>query len=200
MSDMIELRRGVRVGLLILALLPAASTQPKTPPAEPRLASPQVLFKDLFAAVQTDAIYQDGKTFVDAVPKAAPAEILAQYHAERPGSPAALKHFTDEHFEIPGQATSAPSPPEQVSITNHIDLLWDQLTRRTPEVPRYSSALPLPKPYVVPGGRFREIYYWDSYFTMLGLAESGRQDLLANMVRDFAYLIDTYGHVPNGAR
>jgi alpha,alpha-trehalase len=53
---------------------------------------------------------------------------------------------------------------------------------------------------VVPGGRFREIYYWDSYFTMLGLAESGRRDLLEDMVRDFAYLIDTYGHVPNGAR
>jgi alpha,alpha-trehalase len=44
------------------------------------------------------------------------------------------------------------------------------------------------------------MYYWDSYFTMLGLAESGRQDLVEGMVRDFAYLIDTFGHVPNGAR
>jgi alpha,alpha-trehalase len=58
----------------------------------------------------------------------------------------------------------------------------------------------MPAPYVVPGGRFREMYYWDSYFTMLGLATSGRHDLVNGMVRDFAYLIDTYGHVPNGAR
>src|SRR6266481_5937072 len=58
----------------------------------------------------------------------------------------------------------------------------------------------MPDPYVVPGGRFREMYYWDSYFTMLGLATSGRHDLVDGMVRDFAYLIDTYGHVPNGAR
>jgi alpha,alpha-trehalase len=36
-----------------------------------------------------------------------------------------------------------------------------------------SSLLALPNPYMVPGGRFREIYYWDSYFTMLGLKESG---------------------------
>ena len=36
---------------------------------------------------------------------------------------------------------------------------------------KWDSLLPLPKPYVVPGGRFREVYYWDSYFTMLGLAE-----------------------------
>jgi alpha,alpha-trehalase len=60
--------------------------------------------------------------------------------------------------------------------------------------------LPMPRPYVVPGGRFREMYYWDSYFTMLGLAQSGRDDLVEDMVHDFAYLIDTYGHVPNGAR
>ncbi len=66
--------------------------------------------------------------------------------------------------------------------------------------PRYSSALPLPEPYVVPGGRFRELYYWDSYFTMLGLAQSGRQDLVQDMISDFGWLIDRYGHIPNGTR
>ena len=40
-------------------------------------------------------------------------------------------------------------------------------------------------PYVVPGGRFSEIYYWDSYFTMLGLEESGRHDLALD-ARNFA--------------
>jgi alpha,alpha-trehalase len=194
-------RRGVQAGFLLWALLPAASTQPKVPPlAEPHLASPQVLFKDLFVAVQSEALYEDGKTFVDAVPKAAPDDILNQYHAAHPGTPQALEQFVAEHFALPAQAASVPSPPETVSITTHIDRLWDQLTRQTPVAPRYSSALPLPQPYVVPGGRFREIYYWDSYFTMLGLAESGRQDLLTNMVRDFAFLLDTYGHIPNGAR
>ena len=194
------LSRGERVLLVLLALLPAASTQPKVPRAEPHLGPPQVLFKDLFVAVQTSAIYGDGKTFVDAVPHAAPQVILNEYHASLPSSPDALKRFTDAHFSLPAQVAPAPSPPEQVSIVTHIDRLWDPLTRRTPVVPPYSSALPIPRPYVVPGGRFREIYYWDSYFTMLGLAESGRQDLLADMVRDFAYLIDTYGHIPNGAR
>jgi alpha,alpha-trehalase len=191
----------VRAGLVLLALLPAASTQPKVPPpAGPRLASPQVLFKDLFVAVQTGSLYEDGKTFVDAIPKSAPADILNQYHAARPASAEALERFVAEHFVLPAQAASVPSPPEKVSIVTHIDRLWDQLTRKTPVASPYSSALPIPRPYVVPGGRVREIYYWDSYFTMLGLAESGRQDLLADMVRDFAYLLDTYGHIPNGAR
>jgi alpha,alpha-trehalase len=53
---------------------------------------------------------------------------------------------------------------------------------------------------MVPGGRFREIYYWDSYFTMLGLQESKETELMENMVRNFAYLINTYGHIPNGNR
>jgi alpha,alpha-trehalase len=74
------------------------------------------------------------------------------------------------------------------------------LTRDEPIVAPYSSLLPLPRPYVVPGGRFRELYYWDSYFVMLGLAESGRRDLLEDMATNFANLIDTYGHAPNGTR
>ena len=69
----------------------------------------------------------------------------------------------------------------------------------TEPTPR-SSLLPLPYPYVVPGGRFNEIYYWDSYFTMLGLEESGRRNMALNMVRNFGGLIMRYGHIPNGNR
>ena len=50
------------------------------------------------------------------------------------------------------------------------------------------------------GRTFREVYYWDSYFTMLGLAESGHWDKVADMVANFAHEIDTYGHIPNGNR
>ena len=144
-----------------------------------------MLFKDLFIAVQSAQIYSDGKAFADAVPKAAPDEILKQYHAERPDSPAALKQFVEAHFILPSEVGAAPSPPDRVSIVAHIDGLWDELTRTTTSAPPYSSLLPLPQPYVVPGGRFREMYYWDSYFTMLGLAESGRRDLVTDMVARF---------------
>ncbi len=74
------------------------------------------------------------------------------------------------------------------------------LTRSTVEVEKWDSLLPLPKPYVVPGGRFREVYYWDSYFTMLGLAESGHWDKVEDMVANFAAEIDAWGHIPNGNR
>jgi alpha,alpha-trehalase len=185
---------------LILILPSIATTQPASAPLAGYPEPPQELFRELFVAVQSAAIYADGKDFADAVPKAAPDAILAQYRASQPGSPLALREFVDAHFVLPGAASAAASVPRPESITAHIDGLWDSLTRSTTSVPPYASLLPLPRPYVVPGGRFREIYYWDSYFTMLGLDQSGRRDLMQDMVRDFAYLIDTYGHVPNGTR
>jgi alpha,alpha-trehalase len=185
---------------LLWALLPIVATQTAMAQETGYPDSPQQLFGDLFAAVQTAQLYADGKAFPDAVPTAAPQEIMVQYRALHPDSPQALRRFVEAHFILPREVTDAPLAPEHVSIAEHIDRLWDPLTRRTTSVPPYSSLLPVPRPYVVPGGRFREIYYWDSYFTMLGLVQSGRRDLVEDMVGDFAYFIDTYGHVPNGAR
>jgi len=146
------------------------------------------------------ALYGDGKTFVDAVPRSPPEAILAEYRTAQPATPAALERFVAAHFSLPGEEGSVVAPSAQRTLTEHIDALWSVLTRASPGAPRGSSLLPLPKPYVVPGGRFREIYYWDSYFTMLGLRESRRTDLIEDMVEDFAHLIDTYGHIPNGTR
>jgi alpha,alpha-trehalase len=165
-----------------------------------RPAPPQILFGDLYADVELNRIFPDSKEFADATPKSPPDDILALYRAEKPLAPEALERFVIAHFDLPAavavpRAAAAPAPLRQ-----HIDDLWPVLTRYTPTAPPYSSLLPLPRPYVVPGGRFRELYYWDSYFTMLGLAESGRADLLADMVQNFAALIDAYGRIPNGTR
>lgn len=70
------------------------------------------------------------------------------------------------------------------------------LTREPQDHIPWSSLLALPQSYIVPGGRFSETYYWDSYFTMLGLAESGREDLLKCMADNFARMIENYGHIP----
>src|SRR5207237_489082 len=49
-------------------------------------------------------------------------------------------------------------------------------------------------------GRFVEVGYWDWYFSMLGLVQSGRTDLVKSMLDNFAYLITQIGHIPNGNR
>jgi len=188
------------VGLALFLSLPSAALRPEPPPAAASPLSPQELFKELYSAVQMARLFGDSKTFADATPTSAPQEILARYREERPESAEAMKAFVLGHFALPPEPSIAAVPGEREELTLHIDALWGQLSRSATSAPPFSSLLSLPEPFVVPGGRFRELYYWDSYFTMLGLAQSGRRDLLESMVRDFAALIDTYGHVPNGTR
>ena len=58
----------------------------------------------------------------------------------------------------------------------------------------------LPKPYVVPGGMFNEMYGWDSYFIIRGLIEDGRLNLARDIVDNFFFEIDHYGAVLNANR
>ena len=160
---------------------------------------PDQAYPELFLAVQQNNLFTDQKHFVDALPKRAPADIRAAFLAQKDQPGFDLKAFVSANFEESGTADVQPPKPG-ADLPTHINDLWPVLSRHYEQVPAYSSLLPLPKPFVVPGGRFREMYYWDSYFTMLGLAESGRTAQVRDMADNFAYLIDTYGHIPNGNR
>ena len=162
--------------------------------------SPDILLGPLFNDVQSAKLFPDQKTFADAVPKSDPLMILADYRMQHTQSSFNLRHFVEMNFTLPAEGEKYV-PPAGQSLREHIDDLWPVLTRTTDKASnKWDSLLPLPKPYVVPGGRFREVYYWDSYFTMLGLAESDHWDKISDMVDNFAYEIDTFGHIPNGNR
>lgn len=175
--------------------LPASADDSQQPLPQP----PDVLLGPLFTDVQTAKLFPDQKTFADAVPKFDPLMILADYRMQRNQSGFDLRHFVNANFVLPKEGEKYV-PPEDQSLREHIDGLWPVLTRTTDSASKWDSLLPLPKPYVVPGGRFREVYYWDSYFTMLGLAESGHWDKVQDMVDNFAHEIDAWGHIPNGNR
>ena len=167
-------------------------------PADP--LSPAQRYAELFEAVQLGRVFDDSKTFVDCIPLGEPDAIMAEYRARHAQADFDLRRFVHDNFRsVQPPPSEYVSDPEQTLVA-HIDALWDVLTRHPREHPPYSSLLPLPCPSVVPGGRFGELYYWDSYFTMQGLAASGRRDLLRAMADNFAWLIDHYGHVPNGNR
>ncbi|MCC4252356.1 MAG: alpha,alpha-trehalase TreF [Pseudomonadota bacterium] len=185
------MRRPVHFAVALAALLCMAQAAPRT--AAPPL-SPQQIYGPLFEAVQGQRIFPDGKTFVDAVPKDDPAVIVEAYRQARPQGQA-LRDFVLRHFSVPGSQA-----PQAQGLRDHIRALWPHLTRPALEPPAGSSALALPAPYVVPGGRFREIYYWDSYFTMLGLQADGQQHLIDSMLVDFESLVARYGFIPNGTR
>lgn len=173
----------------------AGTAVSSAPPYEPSHALGQ-----LFHDVQMARVFPDSKTFVDARPLSAPANVVARYAAER-GTPGFdLRAFVMEHFDLPKAYAGDYKSDRAQSMEEHIQSLWPVLTRVRDIADDRSSLVPLPNAYVVPGGRFREIYYWDSYFTIQGLVESGRLDLVKNMLDNFAHLIRTVGHIPNGNR
>ena len=193
--------------VLVLPLMVAALTQTgyaaENDAGQHLLSSapqpPDIRLGPLFHAVQAAKLYPDQKTFADAVPKSNPTSILADWQMQKKQKNFDLRHFVEANFTLPA-AGEKYVPPSGQSLREHINGLWPVLTRSTQQASQWDSLLPLPKPYVVPGGRFREVYYWDSYFTMLGLAESGHWDRVQDMVENFAHELDTYGHIPNGNR
>jgi alpha,alpha-trehalase len=173
----------------------AAATVPP-----PDTQTPADRYEELFVDVQRQGVFADSKTFVDCAPRDEPAAILHRYRARRHMPGFDLARFVQECFGAPLSAGADYVPQRGRSLAEHIDLLWPSLIREPLLHPPRGSLLPLPHCYVVPGGRFVEMYYWDSYFTMLGLAESGLPDMVHCMTDNFAHLIDTYGCVPNGTR
>ncbi len=161
---------------------------------------PDEIYAELFDAVQSSHVFPDSKSFPDATPRVDPASILKSYRDSAHEDGFDLESFIKSNFDLPEDDTESLKSDVQRPVREQIDLLWDALTRAADKQDPNSSLIALPHPYVVPGGRFREIYYWDSYFTMLGLATSGRVSLVKNMVDNFAYLIDQVGFIPNGNR
>tara|TARA_B100000953_G_scaffold272343_1_gene243752 strand:- start:1866 stop:3440 length:1575 start_codon:yes stop_codon:yes gene_type:complete len=164
---------------------------------EINILPPAELYGNLFYDVQTRAIFEDSKTFVDATPKYSVGLIRQRYDMLEDTTDTGMKTFLDQHFSIPEADLDFKS--DSLPIGMHIKSLWEVLKR--PANDSISGTLiPLPNDYIVPGGRFREVYYWDSYFTMLGLQVDGENDVIRNMVENFAFLIDKLGFIPNGNR
>lgn len=194
-------------GALCGALVLSACQQPpqaatKAAPAVPvgaDLYKPDTAFPELFAAVQTQMIFADSKTFVDATPKQNPVEIAALYQAQKNKPDFALKAFVEQHFDLP-PPLPVTKVTQETDMQQHLRNHWVNLVRSSQKTASRSTLIDLPHPFVVPGGRFREMFYWDTYFTMLGLMRSGQDELVKGMLDNFAHLIDTYGYIPNGNR
>ncbi len=181
----------VALGLVLVGSLPGRAN------ADPAPASPSQLFGALYAEVEVSGLFPDSKTFADAVARREPEQILSDYRSGM--SRSELHAFVLQNFVLPVD-TEGALPAAEPDIAAHIASLWPVLARAPLTAEPNSSHLSLAYPYLVPGGRFREVYYWDSYFSMLGLIRDERMDIAQGLVANFADLIERYGHVPNGAR
>ena len=179
---------------------------------------------ELLRAVQLGRLFPDSKEFVD-MPLAAPAEEISRaFEAcgggeKPPPGREALHRFIADHFhpagsdleraeladwraEPQGFLPSVSGEPRELALGLHA--LWRDLGRRTCSSlaanPERHSLLYLPHPTVVPGGRFRETYYWDSLWIVQGLLVSCMPHTAVGIVENLLHLLRAHGRVPNGGR
>jgi alpha,alpha-trehalase len=101
----------------------------------------------------------------------------------------------------------APTPLQLQRLSSHCKVEVAHLPHRIKHLGDVKGSeisrpglLYLPNRYVVPGGRFNEMFGWDSYFIILGLLRDGRVELAKGMVENFFYEIENYGAVLNANR
>ena len=177
----------------------------------------------LLRDVQLAAPFDDSKTFVD-LPTIRPvSEVIAAYNnlAQPLRNDSSLQTFLRENFGQVGTELSAINStlvtnatfldhvksPIVADFVKQIIALWPSLTRNVTSTGVLcdgcdSSFIPPKRPFVVAGGRFREAYYWDSFFILEGLLRTkGNYTQIAyNTIENFLDFIEEYGFVPNGGR
>ncbi|KAH7159854.1 Six-hairpin glycosidase-like protein [Dactylonectria estremocensis] len=186
--------------------------------------SPVYCHGDILAQVELARPFSDSKTFVD-MPAIKPLSQIQQAFdkLDKPlRNNSALNEFLDTYFGDAGgeleevstdQLKTDPVFLDKVNdtvikqFTQKVIKIWPDLTRRysgdsnnCTECP--NSFLPVNRTFVVAGGRFREPYYWDSYWILEGLLRTGGSftEISKNAIENFLDFVEQFGFVPNGAR
>ena len=176
----------------------------------------------LMAAVQTcePPLFNDSKTFVDCPLLVDPEDALDAFAALGPApSREALAAFVGGYFGPPGSDLVSATPPDWTEtppllqrISNatwrefaaSLNGIWPELYREVSAdvfvAPQRFSLLRRRHGLVLPGGRFRESYYWDSYWIVRGLVLSGMLDTAQGLVQNLLDDVLDFGFVPNGGR
>jgi alpha,alpha-trehalase len=127
----------------------------------------------------------------------ATSAIDPKFHPEPGGRWPVYISAAEDRVRIEAQLRAEISPGD----LRLIDLrTLPELTPQTEEHLPVPGLLYLPQPYVVPGGRFNEMYGWDSYFIVRGLLRDGLVEQAKNVVDDFLYEIRYYGKILNANR
>lgn len=166
----------------------------KSPGSKDTEAGPSSVLGELFEAIALMDIVP-AKDWADAKPRHEVAAIVEAYRDRAPFSATDLLDFVNTWFELPSEVTATC---EGSTVEAHIEETWAALIR--PPLPAQSedSLLPLPHASIAPGGRFRECYYWDTYFTLLGLRD--RPEIVLAAANNCRWQIERYGFVPNANR
>ncbi|XP_067002747.2 trehalase [Anabrus simplex] len=210
----------------IVALLVVAVAGTLVHSLPPSCDSPIYCYGELLYTVQVKPnppFYDDSKKFVDMRMKYSPNEVLQNFEdlKAREGGDIPqeeLLKFVNDNFEdgneleaaVPGDWKESPAvlnriaDPDLRQWAKELNALWKNLTRRVNDdvkqnADRY-SLLYVPNNFIVPGGRFRELYYWDTYWIVRGLLLSEMTSTVKGIIGNFVYMLENYGIIPNGGR
>lgn len=185
--------------------------------------SPIYCHGELLHTVQMSRIFADSKTFVDMSLINSVDKTLENFNAfmkRTHHKPTAndIKVFVYENFVTVGELDQyrpedfVPEPklvkqlmhPSLKDFTKDVVAIWPTLARRTNTDVLYNperfSFIPIYEGFIIPGGRFREIYYWDSLWILKGLLLSDMVSTAKGMIKNLLSLVDRFGFVPCGTR
>lgn len=174
--------------------------------------------------VQLSGIYPDSKTFVDKKLKYPEKEILDKYNAWKkannnqvPSKPDLTKFINDNledgdelEMWVPPDFTDSPSILNRISNPKYkkwayeLNNIWKTLARKikhdVKKNPKRYSLIWVPNGFIIPGGRFRELYYWDTYWIVNGLLLCDMHSTARGIIDNIIMLVKQYGFMPNGGR
>ncbi|MFH4984211.1 hypothetical protein AB6A40_010920 [Gnathostoma spinigerum] len=167
----------------------------------------------ILEAVNLHSIFEDSKTFVDMPMKSDP-KVVKQAFKDRFGNkpvehlkPNELREFLSDNFYPPGSELEEcdlddwiEKPPELLKISDpklrewalELNAIWKSLCRRLKpgSDPSRHSLITMPHEFIVPGGRFREFYYWDTYWITKGLIACEMINTTKKMIANFVSIVD----------
>ncbi|XP_055030831.2 trehalase [Misgurnus anguillicaudatus] len=180
---------------------------------------------EVLKQMQMARLFDDDKYFVDMKLTANPEVVVEAFANLTSGFPnkivpsSELQKFLNVYFEEPGKEFEIWTPTDwhaypkflskisdlkYRSWAEELHRLWKSLGRKirddVRDHPELYSQIYTPHPFIVPGGRFRELYYWDSYWVINGLLLSEMTETARGMILNFMTLVERYGFVPNGGR
>ncbi|CAD8089254.1 unnamed protein product [Paramecium primaurelia] len=171
---------------------------------------------NILHTIQTQKIFNDGKTFVDMTMKKTENEILNAWKNIDIKNKEQVTTFVADNFNEAGSDLESIIPSDYKEKPDYVDNLkvqelkdwsleinkiWLELCKQfKKDIEEFSSILYVPNPFFVPGGRFREFYYWDTMWVIDGLIISKMFDSAIKMQENFIYIINKLGYIPNGAR
>ncbi len=106
--------------------------------------------------------------------------------------------MSDIALPAPSRPAADDATPD--AVRSFIVAHWEDTVRFSPEDD--GTLIGLPYPYTIPTRKnvFQELYYWDTYFTCVGLLATGHDELAINNARNLLAEVQRFGYVPNGNR